>query len=51
MLINPVYYGAVASQKKNYKFKVGVINEKKPEEWIIVDNCHEPIISQELWTI
>lgn len=38
MLINPVYYGAVSSQKKNYKFKVGVINEKKPDEWIIVEN-------------
>jgi hypothetical protein len=24
MLINPVYYGAVSAQKKNYKFKVGV---------------------------
>ena len=40
MLINPVYYGAIASQKKNYKIKVGVINEKKPDEWIIVENMH-----------
>lgn len=46
MLINPVYYGAIASQKKNYKFKVGVINEKKPDEWIIVENMHDPIVDQ-----
>ena len=51
MLINPVYYGAVASQKKNYKFKVGVINEKKPEEWIIVENTHEPIVDQDSFDI
>lgn len=25
---NPVYYGAIASQKKNYRFKVGVIAGK-----------------------
>ena len=51
MLIKPVYYGAVASQKKNYKFKVGVINEKKPEEWIIVENTHEPIVDQDSFDI
>ena len=51
MLINPVYYGAVASQKKNYKFKVGVINEKKPEEWIVVENTHEPIVDQDSFDI
>ena len=51
MLINPVYYGAVASQKKNYKFKVGVINEKKPDEWIIVENMHEPIVNQDSFDI
>ena len=51
MLINPVYYGAVASQKKNYKFKVGVINDKKPEEWIVVENTHEPIVDQDSFDI
>ena len=51
MLINPVYYGAIASQKKNYKFKVGVINEKKPEDWIVVENTHEPIIDQDSFDI
>lgn len=51
MLINPVYYGAIASQKKNYKFKVGVINEKKPEDWIVVENTHEPILDQDSFDI
>ena len=51
MFINPVHYGAVASQKKHYKFKVGVINEKKPEEWIVVENTHEPIVDQDSFDI
>ena len=51
MLINPVYYGAIASQKKNYKFKVGVISEKKPEDWMIVEGMHEPIIDQDSFDI
>ena len=51
MLINPVYYGAISSQKRNYKFKVGVINEKKPDEWIIVEHMHDPIIDQDTFDI
>ncbi len=46
LLMNPVYTGAIASQKKNYRFKIGTINEKKPEEWIVVENQHEPIITK-----
>lgn len=45
ILINPVYTGAIASQKKNYRFKLGTISEKKPSEWIVVEGMHEPIIS------
>lgn len=51
MLINPVYYRAVSAQKKNYKFKVGVISEKKADEWIVVENMHEPIIDQDTFDI
>ena len=51
MLINPVYYGAVASQKKNYRFKIGIMGKKKPDEWIIVENCHEPIIDKATFEI
>ena len=32
MLQNPVYYGAIASQKYVYRFKLGVIKEKHPDE-------------------
>ncbi len=51
MLINPVYYGAVSSQKVNYKFKIGVISSKKPDEWITIENMHEPIIDQDSFEI
>lgn len=46
MLKNPVYYGAIASQKKNYKFKVGTISNKDAKDWIIVKNMHEGIIDK-----
>lgn len=51
MLINPIYYGAVSSQKKNYKFKLGVLSEKKPEDWIIVEGMHDPIIDKDTFEI
>ena len=51
MLINPVYYGAVSAQKINYKFKIGVLSEKKPEDWIVVEGMHDPIISQDVFDI
>ena len=35
ILMNPVYTGAIASQKKEYRFKIGTIGEKKPEDWIV----------------
>ena len=51
LLINPVYTGAIASQKAHYKFKIGTIGEKKPEEWIVVEGCHEPIIDKRSFDI
>lgn len=45
LLMNPVYMGAIASQKRNYRFKLGTIGDKKPDEWIVVEGMHEPIIS------
>ena len=47
ILRNPVYKGAIASQRFNYRFKVGTLGEKKPDEWIVVEGMHEPIISPE----
>ena len=46
ILMNPVYTGAIASQKKEYRFKIGTIGEKKPEEWIVVENQHEPLVDR-----
>ena len=51
ILVNPVYYGAIASQKFHYKFKVGVVREKKPHEWIVVENQHDPIIDKRTFDI
>ena len=47
ILQNPVYIGAIASQKAVHKFKIGWIKDKKPYEWLIVEDMHEPIISRE----
>ena len=46
LLMNPVYTGAIASQKKDYRFKIGTIGEKKPEDWIVVEEQHEPLIDR-----
>jgi DNA invertase Pin-like site-specific DNA recombinase len=46
-LMNPVYAGCMASQKTEYRFKVGIIREKSPDEWILVEDTHEPIITRE----
>jgi len=47
ILENPVYIGAIASQKTVYKFKTGWIKDKKPHEWLIVEDMHQPLISRE----
>ena len=51
ILMNPVYTGAIASQKKEYRFKIGTIGEKKPEEWIVVENQHEPLVDRKTFDI
>lgn len=51
ILSNPVYIGAIASQKVNYRFKVGWLGDKKPEEWIVVEGMHEPIIDRETFEL
>lgn len=47
LLMNPVYFGAMASQKRRYRFKIGTMGDKKPEEWILVEDTHEPIVSRQ----
>ena len=51
ILMNPVYTGAMASQKKEYRFKIGTIGEKKPEDWIVVEGTHEPLVDQKSFAI
>ncbi len=50
ILINQAYIGNVVFGKTKVK---GVFDKKRihapQEEWIIVENMHEPIISRELW--
>lgn len=46
ILQNPVYIGTIASQKCDYRFKLGVIAEKPPEQWIQVEGCHDAIITK-----
>ena len=49
--MNPVYTGAIASQKKDYRFKIGTIGEKKPQDWIVVEERHEPLIDSKSFAI
>ena len=51
ILENPVYYGAIASQKQHYYFKLGSIGKKMPDQWIVVENCHEPIIEKRTFDV
>ena len=51
ILMNPVYTGAIASQKKDYRFKIGTIGEKKPQDWIVVEERHEPLIDSKSFAI
>lgn len=47
---NPAYYGAMANGKRKVKsFKNKKIERKPAEEWIIVEDTHEPIVSKEKW--
>ncbi|MBP5605467.1 MAG: recombinase family protein [Ruminiclostridium sp.] len=50
ILNNEVYLGTLVYGKernKSMKSKKRVRNPR--EEWIVVENCHEPIITQEMW--
>ena len=51
ILANPVYIGAIASQKVNYRFKIGWMGDKRREDWIIVEGMHEAIIDRDTYDI
>ncbi len=44
-LMNPVYTGAIASQKKTTVSKSAQLG-KRPEDWIVVEGQHEPLIDR-----
>ncbi|MDE7364692.1 MAG: recombinase family protein [Ruminococcus sp.] len=50
ILNNPIYIGTLAQHRST---SVSYKNHKRvfydPSEWIVVENNHEPIITQELW--
>jgi len=41
----------IASQKADYRFKVGWLGDKKPEEWIQVENVHEPLVDMDTYNL
>ena len=50
ILDNEVYLGKLIYGKQKNKSMKSKEKIKCPrDEWIVVENCHEPIISQELW--
>jgi len=51
MLANPVYIGAIASQKAEHRFKAGWVRDKQPNEWIVVEDMHEPLVERETFDL
>jgi site-specific DNA recombinase len=51
ILQNPVYIGAIASQKQVYKFKTGWLKDKQPHEWLVVEGMHEPLIDRDTFML
>lgn len=51
LLMNPVYCGDMASQKRYYRFKIGNQGDKAPEDWITVRDTHEAIIDEETFEL
>ena len=50
ILGNPIYIGHLAQQKfTTVSFKNHKSVRRGKDEWVVAENTHEPIISQELW--
>lgn len=49
ILSNPVYIRTIASQKVNYRFKLGTLSDNRPEYWICVEDMHEVIIDRNVF--
>ena len=49
ILRNRVYTGDLVSGKSEADFKSGLRRTVTPENWIVVENTHVPVISRDLW--
>lgn len=50
MLKNPIYLGHLAQLRQTtVSYKNHTVINKDKSDWVVVENNHEPIISQELW--
>ena len=50
ILKNPIYLGKLVMQRATtVSYKNHKVIRKDPSEWVVTENTHEPIISQELW--
>ena len=47
---NPIYVGTLAQQRHStISYKNHKLVNKSEDDWIVIENNHEPIISRELW--
>ena len=52
ILTNPTYLGHVVNGRRKVKsFKCKEIVKAEPEDWIVVEGMHEPIITQAVWDL
>ena len=50
ILYNEVYIGTIVNNRFEQNQRTGYKSKRRnPEEWTVVENCHEPIVSRELY--
>lgn len=50
ILYSEVYIGTIINNRMEQNQRTGYKSKRrKPEEWTVVENCHEPIVSRELY--
>lgn len=50
ILYNEVYIGTIINNRTEQNQRTGYKSKRrKPEKWTVVENCHEPIVSRELY--
>ena len=50
LLENPLYIGTLAQHRsEKVSYKSSRVRSLPRQEWLLVEHCHEPIISQEQW--